>query len=164
MQESGQLSDSAAPLSSHLSWDASCKQIKVLFDNMPWKWWSSNSMLIADERHISKELCSWHYLTFFLGILREVKELTVMKDELPLWQQQCPAQAAVHGQQHRRGAVPVWKVFWALGVAPGINIPFWVQLWVWNGVCFANSCWLRTPCKEHQSSWTSARGKNQRWA
>lgn len=22
-----------------------------------------------------------------------------MKDELPLWQQQCPAQAAVHGQQ-----------------------------------------------------------------
>lgn len=65
MQESGQLSDSAAPLSSHLSWDASCKQIQVLFDNMPWKWWSSNSMLIADERHISKELCSWHYLTFF---------------------------------------------------------------------------------------------------
>lgn len=164
MQESGQLSDSAAPLSSHLSWDASCKQIQVLFDNMPWKWWSSNSMLIADERHLSKELCSWHYLTFFgnpqrsQGANSHEGWIAFVAAAVP--SSGCSAWPAADG----RGAVPVWKVFWALGVAPGINIPFWVQLWVWNGVCFANSCWLRTPCKEHQSSWTSARGKNQRWA
>lgn len=83
------------------------------------------SVLIADKRHISKELCSWHYLTF-LGILREAKVQIVMKDELPSWHQQCPAQAAMHCQQ-QMGEVVFLSAEGVLGTwgdSNGVNIPF----------------------------------------